>query len=127
MEQWELMNCQNSSWRQTPNCARTHTHCHETDSSRTSKPRSLRLIRPGLQNHVPHGSALANVGAEAVGLHLEFPNGVDWRLNDLEPDLLLVVVEPIQQKVVIRGRQPVCLHRAVPPLVFGNSAALHRA
>jgi len=48
-------------------------------------------------------------------------------LNDLKPDLLLVVVESVQEKIVVGCGETVDLNGAIAALVFWNPALLHDA
>src|ERR1017187_8432490 len=85
----------------------------------------MKLIGPRLQHDVHHGPTSSNVGAEVVGLHFEFLDGVDRGLDDFDSNLLFVVVEAVQKKIVVGGSEPVHLNGGIAPLIFRDASLLH--
>ena len=61
----------------------------------------MELIGAGFQREIHHCAALADIRSKTVRLHLEFRDCINRRLDYLEPDLLFVVVESVEQKVVV--------------------------
>ena len=80
---------------------------------------------PGLQHHINHGSASADVRPEVAGLNFEFLNGIDGGLNHFNSDLLFVIVKAVQKKIVVGSSQPIDLNRCITPLVFWYASLLH--